>query len=88
MCGVNVNESQIILKEIRKQEQSFGAMAKTIIIKINKDNETNEKNFDIQCVFDDEIRSIESTSNVAILNVIMQELLNQDYFLDFECEIY
>lgn len=83
-----MNESTLILKEIEKTERLYDDMKKFIIIKINYDADADEKTFEFQGMFNDGIESIEATAKLTTLNAVMKELLNANYVLDFDFEIF
>lgn len=83
-----MNEAELIFHEIERMKKTSENMDKIIIVKINCEEETDEKSYEFQAYFDDELESIESTYNIGTLNQVLKMLLNADYFLDFEIEVF
>lgn len=82
------DEHILILREIEKTHKLYPEMDKYIIIKINEDKDTCNKSFEFRGMFDGGIESIEATHSLTTLNQVMKALLNDDYALTFEYEIY
>ena len=83
-----VDEPLLILKVIEKTRKLYKEMDKYIIIKISQEEGTDNKGFEFMGMFEEGIKSIESTQNLTTLNQVMRALLNDDYILNFEYEIY
>lgn len=84
----STKESQIILNEIKKTQKLYEDLDKYIIVKINHDIETDSKSFEFQGMFNDSIESIESTHNLTTLNLVLKELLNNNFVVNFDYEKY
>lgn len=83
-----IQETQIIINEIKKLDKLYNAKEKTIIIKVNQEKETLKQSYDFIGVFNDEVDNIEATHNITTLNEVMKYLLNNGYLLTFEFEEY
>lgn len=81
-------ETQIILHEIYKTQQLYDEMDKYIIVKINHETETDNKSFEFQGMFNDSTESIEATHNLTTLNLVLKELLNTGFMVNFDYEKY
>lgn len=79
-------EIRVILKEIEKARELYN-MDKYIIIKINQEANTDNKEFEFQGMYNNTINSIELTTNLTVLNSVMKEL-NNGYVLNFDYEIF
>lgn len=81
-------EANLILNEIYKTCKLYDEMDKYIIVKINHEIETDNKSFEFQGMFNNSIESIEATHNLTTLNLVLKELLNNDFVLNFSYEKY
>lgn len=81
-------ETSIILHEIYKTQQLYEEMDKYIIVKINHETETDNKSYEFQGMFNDSTESIESTHNLTTLNLVLKELLNNNFVVSFDYEKY
>lgn len=63
-------------------------MDKYIIIKINHEKATDKVSYEFMGMFNDGVESIEATFNLTTLNQVMKELLNNDYVLNFDYELF
>lgn len=84
----STKESQLILHEILKTQQLYEELDNYIIVKINHETETDSKSFEFQGMFNDSIESIESTHSLTTLNLVLKELLNNNYVINFDYEKY
>ena len=80
-------ESRIILNEIYKTEELHHELDKYIVIKLNYEKDKYRKPFEFMSIYEEDMRSIESTYNINTLDEVMKELFN-DYVINFECEIF
>lgn len=82
------HEKKIILNEIEKTRKLYEDLDKYIILKINHEIETDNKSFEFQGLFTDSIESIEATFNLTTVNLVLKELLNNGYSINFDYEKY
>lgn len=82
------DEYILILREIEKTRKLYKEMDKYIIIKINHEKGTDNKSFEFMGMFNGGIESIEATHNLTTLNQVMKALLNKEFVLNFEYELY
>ena len=83
-----MDETNLILNEIKKTMKLYEEMDKYIIIKINQEKGTDNKSFEFQGMFNGGIESIEATHNLTTLNGVMKALLNAGFVLNFEYELF
>lgn len=82
------NETEIILNEIKKTQKLYEDLDKYIIVKINHEIETDNKSFEFQGMFNESLESIESTHSLTTLNLVLKELLNNNFVVNFDYEKY
>ena len=61
---------------------------KFVMITILQDHNTGNKDYEFSVMNETDITTIAGTESLTVLNEVIRYLLNNNYFIDFEFELY
>lgn len=79
-------EAELIINEIKKTAENNADMGRVIIISVKPNSVPDDRSYDFNTLFYEDLDCIESTYSMRTLNEVIRWLHENNYMVDLQCD--